>query len=188
MYLSLRNLVVFVALAGLAVGSWYITRVNPSNNVANEPGRRLPPGYYLIDARLLGTNEAGQVVYQISAGRLEERADESGLLLSDVRVDYRPAFEIPWRLTATRGEAPRDQSYLELRGAVRLVSEPENGGTGTMIETQRLTLQPERFVASTDESVSVLMGRTELKATGMKAYLKEDRLELESNVHGQFRP
>ena len=188
MYFNVQNTLVFTVLALTAVGSWYVTRTNVIDDPQEESVRGLPLGYYLIDAELLGTDEEGQVFYQISARRLEERADESGLSLRDVRVEYRPRVDVPWLLTAASGRAPRDQSYLELEGRVELVSQPDDGEEGTIIRTERLRLLPESFVATTDASVSVRVGQTQISAVGMKAYLKDDRLELESSVHAQFRP
>jgi lipopolysaccharide export system protein LptC len=51
-----------------------------------------------------------------------------------------------------------------------------------------LRLKPDEFVAETPARVRVEMGGRQLRATGLIAYLKEDRLELQSNVNGQFRP
>jgi lipopolysaccharide export system protein LptC len=43
-------------------------------------------------------------------------------------------------------------------------------------------------VAETDERVQIRIGERSLTATGMLASLKENQLELRSNVSGKFLP
>ena len=56
------------------------------------------------------------------------------------------------------------------------------------IRTQYLELDPERFVAETDQRVQLRIGARSLTATGMLASLHDDRIELKSNVSGKFGP
>jgi len=109
-------------------------------------------------------------------------------LLTDVRVEYRPVANVLLLLTADSGEAPTDQSYIDLSGAVELVNEPRDDGERTIIQTQALRFEPETFVARSEDFVSVFLGAERLDAVGIRVYLRDDRLELESNVHGEFHP
>jgi lipopolysaccharide export system protein LptC len=187
MYRVLRNTLGALVLISAAVATWYWRRPAPSPSIDTTPPS-VPLGYYLTDAVLLGTDETGRVFYQISADRAEEHPEEQRLVLSNVRMRYMPSAEIPWRAKATSGEAPADASYLILEGKVELTSEPEDGGQPTVIQTTSLRLVPEAFLASSEQPVDVLLGSEELNAVGIKAYLKDNRLELESKVHGLFTP
>ena len=109
-------------------------------------------------------------------------------MLEDVRIEYWPRLKISWLLTAASGEVPQNEAYLDLQGGVKLAQRLENGATGTIIQAERLRLQPETFYAVTDEAVRIHLGQDQIDATGIRAYLKDSRLELESNVHGQFSP
>jgi lipopolysaccharide export system protein LptC len=187
MRISLRNTIAGLLLSAAAAASWYWSR--PVAVVdQTEQTSSVPQGYYLAGAVLLGTDETGKVIYEVAATRAEERPDQSELLLSSVRVQYRPATEVHWLLTASNGEAPTDGSYLILQGEVELASSPTDGSESTIIRTSRLLLEPQMYAAISEEPVSVFFGGERLDAVGMKAYLKDDRLELESNIHGQFLP
>jgi LPS export ABC transporter protein LptC len=63
----------------------------------------------------------------------------------------------------------------------------ESGSPPLSIRTDYLELDPEAYVARTDRGVLVERARDTLRARGMRAYLKEDRLELETDVQGTFR-
>jgi len=178
----------WASLALTAMGSWYLTRVDVTDDVASARGPSLALGYYINDAKLFGVDEKGQSLYQITARRLETSGQNNRLLLEDVRIEYWPRLEIPWLLTAASGEVPQNETYLELQGGVELAQQPEDGANGTIIQAEHLRLQPETFYAVTDEAVRIHLGQNQIDATGIRAYLKDSRLELESNVHGQFNP
>jgi LPS export ABC transporter protein LptC len=185
---NFRNLLITAFLTVAAGLSWYWSRAGTAEPQAGAVREALPLGYYLIDAEIFGSDETGRLLYEIWAGRAEERPDEERLLLSDVRIEYRPVENVPWLLTADSGEAPTDQSYIDLSGAVELANAPSDQGERALIKTQKLRFEPETFVASTESAVSLFLGAGRLDAVGIKVYLRDDRLELESSVHGEFNP
>jgi LPS export ABC transporter protein LptC len=75
-----------------------------------------------------------------------------------------------------------------LRGHVRAVSPQGSPAGDTEIRTQYLELDPQRYVAETDERVQIRIGTRSLTATGMLASLNDNRVELKSNVSGKFVP
>ena len=75
-----------------------------------------------------------------------------------------------------------------LRGHVRATSSGESDRDETEIRTQYLELDPERSIAETDERVQIRVGARSLTATGMLASLKEDKIELKSNIRGKIAP
>ena len=188
MQLNIRNLATITILSAAAGASWYWNRVGSADDPPGELRDNTPLGYYLADAEIISADEDGHLLYKISAGRAEERPHDSSLYLSDVRVEYRPVEQAPWFLSAESGEAPTDESYIDLRGAVELVNEPGQAGPRTLIQTQQLRFEPEGFIASSADPVKLFIGDGYLDAVGIRVYLRDDRLELESSVHGQFDP
>ena len=75
---------------------------------------------------------------------------------------------------------------MQLRGHVRAVSAQPDGDTE--IRTQYLEIDPEAYIAETDDRVQIRIGARSLTATGMLASLKDNQLELKSNVSGKFAP
>ena len=188
MYRNFRNTLIYAVLAAAAGSSWYWSRAGTADGQPGELRQSLPVGYYLTDAEISGTGEDGQLLYKIWASRAEERPDEKRLFMSNVRVEYSPVEDVPWLLTADAGEAPTDESYIDLSGTVELANEPLDAGDKTIIQTQALRFEPETFVASSEATVSLFVGTRRLDVVGIKIYLRDDRLELESSVHGEFDP
>ncbi len=183
--MSPRSMVMIAVLFVIALGSWYIARINSADD--EEPAFVDPVhrGFYLKSARILGTAADGDLLYEIRAERAEEQLDGS-IEFTDVRFDYSPEADVPWTVDADTARILPEQQRVLLRGHVRAVSEQPAGDTE--IRTQYLELDPERYIAETDERVQIRIGSRSLTATGMLASLNDNRLELKTNVSGKFVP
>jgi LPS export ABC transporter protein LptC len=135
---------------------------------------------------MLITDDQGHVVYRILADRLEERADPDRLQLDGVQIEYRPADAVPWVMKAATGIAPKDTSKFNLSGGVELRSVPADGSVATRLSTESLTLDPKSSSATSDQRTELHTGDWHLAGTGFRALLKDQRVALESDVHGKF--
>ncbi len=187
MHFNARNSAVYVVLCTAALVTWLASRPDAADQRPAGPPADAPPGYYLEDVTLLGTDDAGAVMFRIVAGRVEESGSERELELSDVRVQYRDSEAVAWLVEAERATAPSDRSWLNLRGNIRVTSAAEEPSRQVVIEADRLLLEPERYTATTDSPVILSFDGNRLEANGLSADLKDDRLEL-SSVHGRFDP
>jgi LPS export ABC transporter protein LptC len=186
--MSIRNALGFMLLVCAAAATWYLSlppAVAPADREADDTG---PLGYYLKGARLLGTNDDGDITYVVIAERAEELPEEAQLELRNVLVEYRPEHEIPWLVSATSARAPKAGSYLDLMGDVQLRSLPADGSEPTVISTDSLRFAPNEYTAQAGGAVALQVGGQRLEAVGLWAHLKDDSVKLESNVHGQFVP
>jgi len=188
MHLNARNVILLGVLSGVALYTWLEGRPSTTVSLPQPPVAPTPSGYYLRNATLLGTDEEGRVSYRVFAAGLEQASLDAALILERVRVEYDPQTGIRWHLTAEQGFAPSDQSYLDLLHGVRLVNEPESGRDPVTIETESLRLEPESYIASTEGEVWMRRGKADFRAQGIRADLKQDHLEFQSNVSARFPP
>jgi LPS export ABC transporter protein LptC len=182
-----RSIIIAVLLAAAALASWYLAQqggADDATDVALESPHR---GYYLKSARILGTGADGALLYEIQAKHAEQSGDDE-IAFTDVLINYSPASDVPWILNADAALINQGERRVRLSGHVRAVSSAGFSGNDTEIRTQYLELDPERYIAETDQRVQVRIGARSLTATGMLASLKENRLELKSNVNGKFAP
>jgi LPS export ABC transporter protein LptC len=188
LYVNVRNVLGFVALAVIASTSWYFARFDSDNGAIGDSQLQGPLGYYLRNADISIMDDDGRMLYRISARTVEERPTENRTVLSDVAIVYSPLAEVPWEIRAESGEIPDAQRYLDLSGSVELATTEASSGETTLIQAPRIRLAPDEYLATTDTDVSVSLGSERLEAVGMVADLKDDYLELESSVHGLFNP
>lgn len=185
--MSPRNIIVTVFLAAAALGSWYLAQQNSSDDERDETIDPVHRGYYLKSARILGTGPDGKLLYEIQARHAEQQGDEE-ISFTDVLINYSPASEVPWIVNADSALINQGEPIVRLRGHVRAISSEGFSGNDTEIRTDYLELDPEKYIAETDDRVQIRIGARSLTATGMLASLKEDQLKLKANVNGVFVP
>ena len=182
-----RNIVGFTVLVLAAFGSWYLGRddaTDEDQRVSREPISR---GYYLKSARIFGTDASGELIYEILADRAVQLEDET-VSFTDVRLRYAPGSDVPWSVDADEALIDPAKPEILLTGHVLAVSNEGFEGNDTEIRTDYLELDPESYIATTDRRVQIRIGARSLTATGMLASLKENKLELKSNISGKFLP
>jgi len=184
--ISPRNIIALAVLTAGAMASWYLTRQDQSNDTNASQVDATHRGYYLRSARILGTGSDGALLYEIQAESAEQQ--DGRVSFSDVHLNYSPQSGVPWTVNADSATIHENDQRVLLRGHVRAVSREGFSGNDTEIRTQYLEIDPENYVAETDERVQIRIGPRSLTATGMLASLKENQVKLKSNVSGKFAP
>lgn len=182
-----RNFVTFSILLAAAFGSWYLVNILRTPVVESTPSEQGPTGFYLRMARILGTDNNGDLLYQIEADYAEQQENED-IELKNVRIRYSTHRQVPWTINADTATISENQDRLLLSGHVLAVSEQGFSGQATEIRTAFLEIDPNLYTASTDSRVQIRIGNRSLSATGMLALLQDNRLEFKSNVSGKFQP
>ena len=182
-----RAIFLVVVLAAAAIGSWYLARSHGQADESGMPYDSTHQGYYLKSARILGTDEDGSLLYEIQAEHaLQEASDR--IEFTAVRIQYSPTADVPWVVHADEATLREGDPAISLRGHVRAVGRTGDGSQDTEIRTQYLELDPERYIAETDERVQIRIGARSLTAMGMLASLNDNTVELKSNVRGKIAP
>jgi LPS export ABC transporter protein LptC len=184
-----RNTLVMIVLAILAAATWIATwspqdQAVPAERSANEG----PLGYYIRGARWSSTDDQGRVTYRIRAERLDELPAADDLQLEGVSVEYQPAADTAWAISAANGSALRDGSLLELSGDVEIRNVPTDGSAQQTYLTQALRFWPDTSNVESDHAVEIRVGDWHFNSMGFSSDLKGRTLRLESDVHGTFAP
>ena len=144
-------------------------------------------GFYLRSARILGTDENGDLLYSIEADYAEQQKNKE-IELQNVQIKYSVGADVPWTINADLATISDDQSLLRLSGHVIAVSSEGFAGEVTEIRAPVLNIAPDNYKAETDSRVQIRIGSRSLTATGMLALLQDNRLQLKSRVSGKFFP
>ena len=184
--MSPRSITLLVVLSVAALGSWYLARSNKPVDTETAAFDARHTGYYLKAARILGTDADGSLLYEIEATHAEQQAKDR-IEFTEVMIRYSPDADVPWIVHADEATLREGSPRIALRGHVRAVS-ARSDDQDTEIRTQYLELDPERYIAETDERVQIRIGARSLTATGMLASLNDNKVELKSNVRGKIAP
>ena len=93
--------------------------------------------------------------------------------------------QLPSHVTSKRGEVNPDGTEVELIASVR-VARTDDKNRETVITSSRMTVFPQKQYAQTEQNVRIDGAGGVSTGKGMKAYLKESRIHLLSNVRGQY--
>ena len=182
-----KNILTICGLLIIAVASWYLARGNQAAEITNTISDTAFGGFYLRSARILGTDEDGQLLYEIEAEYGEQR-ENNEIELQNVRINYSSRANVPWTINADVAVISDNLGLLRLSGHVIAVSDEGFSGQVTEIRAPFLDIDPGNYKAETDARVQIRIGSRSLTATGMLALLQENRLQLKSNVSGKFVP
>lgn len=174
-----------------AIASSVVFMLSPDRQSPPETKIRSEQGYYIKEGRLTGTGTDGQILYSITARVARQNLDDGAIAMQEVAVNYAPTAGIPWDMRATRGQIPEDSNIIQLSGDVLVTSAAvaaNHRQVPLTIRTDYLELDPDTYIATTNRRVVIERSRDTLHARGMRVYLKQDRLQLDSEVRGNFLP
>jgi lipopolysaccharide export system protein LptC len=155
--------------------NWFTTK--PEEKFDFTP--RNEPDLYMLNATINQFGPEGELQHRIAADRFTH------FPLTDVTTMNFPALVLgrtrdsdPWEITSSKGRILPSSDYreevVELWSNV-LASHLGNGSEFVSIETNSLTVYPERDYAETDESVSIKNQSGQTTAAAMKAFLNKGK-------------
>lgn len=174
-------------LAGLSYGLlWWVE----SSLRAPEPAESQAPVLTIDQFRAVRTNLAGVQKYVVEAPRLWQLPGQGGVRIEQPILDwYQPDGQArEWRLQAEQGWSAADQQTLRLEGVVTMIRLTDSGQSPMTITTRDAIISPAQHYAETAAPLRVVTPAGELNATGARAWLDQQRLELLSEVRGVYAP
>ena len=183
---KIRKLVFFGVLVLLfgAVGYW---NINPESFM-DQPVSSVDENvidYYAVNTHTHQYLPDGGLQYEMTADKVEHIKATDVTLLTTPDLQMYRGSEFPWHVQSERGEVNPDGTEVELIDSVRITRFDEKNRR-TLITTTRMTVFPQQQYAQTEQDVRIDGAGGVSTGKGMKAYLKESRIHLLSNVRGQY--
>jgi lipopolysaccharide export system protein LptC len=183
---KIRNILVFGCIAAIfaAVGYWNIS----PERFLDKPVVKVDESaidYYAVNAHSVQYLPDGKLQYEMTSDKVEHLKATEVTLLANPDLNMFRGTEFPWHVQSERGEVNPDGTQVELIDSVRITRFDEKNRK-TLITTTRMTVFPQQQYAQTDQPVRIDGAGGVSTGNGMKAYLKESRIHLLSNVRGQY--
>lgn len=182
----LQGPVVLVFLVGLAGGSWWLANRGRDGDAPATASRVGQPGYYLKGATLEQTDETGRIELRVHAASAVQDPATRDVQADTLRVDYLLDGPRTWVMTARSGTLPPDGQKVYLAGDVKLTGRTGTDAPPAIVRTEHMQLDVDASIATTKDPVRIEMGPQSIRARGLRADLKADRLRLESSVNGRY--
>jgi lipopolysaccharide export system protein LptC len=176
---------VLLLLAAVASGMLLLRNNDETPKQKRKP--ELGIGYYMKQAELIRIGATGQILYRVETDEATQLTTDGIVELNRVQVSYDPLTEVPWDLRANKGYILPESNIIQLTGDVVAETRGEKQAP-LKINTDYLELNTDTYIADTDRDVSINYTNNQVLATGLRVHLKEERLQLISNVNGKFIP
>ena len=183
---KIRKFLVFGCIAAIfaAVGYWNIS----PERFLDQPVAKIDEtaiDYYATNAHSVQYLPDGKLQYDMTSDKVEHLKATEVTLLTNPDLNMFRGTEFPWHVQSEHGEVNPDGTQVELIDSVRITRFDEKNRR-TLITTTRMTVFPQRQYAQTEQPVRIDGAGGVTTGKGMKAYLKESRIHLLSNVRGQY--
>jgi LPS export ABC transporter protein LptC len=181
-------------LAGAAVIALLIVGWLTVNDAQNAPVpvpvlRKAPnPGYAAQDAVLIETGPDGRPMYTLHASEIRQQPASDLVTLEDVTLQFRDRTGTVWNGRANQGIVSNAASDVALSGAVTLSGRLPSDQQPVAITSDALAVDTRGEVVTTKDPVVLEWNGQRLSARGLVAHLRDERVKLESDVHGQYHP
>ncbi|KMQ75661.1 LPS export ABC transporter periplasmic protein LptC [Marinobacter subterrani] len=184
----LRTLALAGTLAAVMFLMWQSDEPPVTNQKAAELRGDAEPDGFVVNGEYTSFDETGNLKISFTSPRIEQF--EEGNLATMVSPKAKlfgnegNANAEPWIIEAENGSLLQNENLLYLTGNVRILRSV--GGRDTTLTTSTLTLDNDRSMAYTDAPVVIRDVTGITHAVGMKAWIDERVLELNSKVEGRY--
>lgn len=183
----LRALALGCTVVALVTLMWQSETPKQPFDAAALRGQTEPDGF-VVNGRYLSYDDTGKMTVRFESPRIEQfEADNLATMASPRAQLFTEGESEPWRLRADSGIIRDNNDLLELEGNVKVIRNTEGGRQATLT-TSRLTLDNGSRTVYTEAPVELTDSFSVTRATGMKAWLDDRILELDSQVEGRYEP
>lgn len=183
-----RGLWIALLLLLITALSWWLLRSTEPGSQSIVDQARHEPDYYMEQFELTSLDEMGVPAYKLYADNMLHYPDDDSATLERPHLILFRDEEEFWDIRAETGLVSNGGESLLLQGGVTVLL--INSGDPQVREmlTPELTVRPHEKQAETAAAVIFKDGRGVTRAVGMWADLNERRMELMSNVRGNYAP
>lgn len=184
--MNLRILLLILVLASAAVGTWWLLQhVTPLLMQKPAPVTH-EPDYYFTNATVTTLNDQGKIEAVMQAPRILHHPDDDSVEVFTPRIEYFIANGQPWHLQADHAVMRSGGKLVDLDGHVTMQHVGNNGGPPLIILTDKMHVDLNTDIATSADPVEILQDPSRMTGVGMQVYLKDDRVQLQSETRGLY--
>jgi LPS export ABC transporter protein LptC len=185
----LRVLAAALGIAVIVIGWLVLDREQNASMLPVQAGPPpVRPGYSARDATLIQTGPDGREMYQVHASLITQDPGAPDIALQNVQMAFRDENGHLWDGRANQGRILDDAARIDLLGAVSLTGLLPGSDKPAEITTERLSMNRRSDLVTTQAPIALDWSGQRVRARGLAFHLKDQRLKLESDVHGRYSP
>ena len=167
--------------------TWLLRAINTGQRPAG-PVSYHDPDYFMENFSTITMEEDGSPKNLLRAVYMAHYPDDDTTeLLQPVMEIYRNDRQ-PVFISAEQGWVTSGNEVILLRGNVRLWEDDADGNRVMQVETSAARVLVNEEYAETDQPATIVSGRSTISGSGMRAFLKDSRLEVLRHERSTLAP
>ena len=158
---------------------------SPNDTPLTNPDNPERVDFFIRDAHITRFDKNGQVAHIIQSPHLQHLPVPELVSLTRPTITVTGDASGSLEISSDDGSMTDDESMIELAGNVRVIDNSELE-TLLVLTTAVMTLFPPESYAKTDAPVTIQQGNNQTDAIGMQLWLRENRIDLMSDVRGYY--
>ena len=180
-----RTLALIAVIGATLLLMWQSEDRDLSNPQAEQLRGPSEPDSFVVGSYYRSWDEQGHLEIQLTSPRIEQFEDTNHALLEKpVARVFPQGRPQPWIIEADEGSLLQSEGLLNLTHNVVVTRRSEDAEA--TLTTNALTLDDNEGTVYTDQPVTITEPFGVTRATGMKAWIDQRILELNSQVEGQY--
>lgn len=179
--MHLRWRIILILLPLTVISFWMLYQLEDERERAEE--ETTVPDYTMTNLNSLNMDAKGQPETRLTADFMAHYESKNETELKQPKLEMFREDQPPLYVRADLGWVTSGNEVILLRGNVRFWEVNANGKTVLEVTTSEARVYPERDYAETDQAATLKTPDTSTDSIGMKAYMKENRIEMLSRVH-----
>lgn len=172
----------------LAIASaWLLDKLAGGETDKQEKSAHFPD-YYMENFITTTMKQDGTLKNKLYADHLAHYPDDDTTELDKPKLEVFRDEGLPVMIKSDKGWITSDNEVVLLTGDVTLWQDNIDGSRRLEVVTADVKVLTKQEYAETDQPATLTSNRTIIKATGVRAYFKESRIELLNNVHTTIKP
>lgn len=164
---------------------WQSDEPSAPTDAASLRGESEPDGF-VVNGQFRSYDETGQLTIRFRSPRIEQFESRNETIMESPRATlYGEQGNAPWQVQANKGRFLDADGLVYLTGDVKVTREAE-GGRPLTLTTTALTVNNNDRTVYTDKPVELTDAVGLTRAIGMKAWIDDRILELDSQVEGRY--
>lgn len=178
-----------LVMLAIAASSFWLLRELDEKLLDGKSGAGHTPDMYMENFVTTSMSPQGRPLRRVEAEYMAHFPDtDTHELQRPYMVMYGDEGREPWHVRSERGWVSASGDVMLLLGKVHIWRNNTSGLMELDIKTEDLRVLPEKEYGETDKPVVITTPTTQTHGVGMKAHLKDRRLELLSNVRTRHEP
>lgn len=182
-----RRLILMLLLLLTGLTSTWVIKHMAVDNIASSLLKSDHMDSYAKEVVATAMDKNGQLAYQFFTPEITHYPNNVTEFVTPHIISYLQSPK-PWTLDALRGKAEDGVDQVILEGDVKLHKLADSKTRELTIKTNSVTIYPRKEYLETKESVTLNEPGIKITSRGVRAYLKENRVDLLSEAKGEYNP